>query len=87
MCKGIGLDLCEISRMEHLRMMTRFVERYFTPEEQAYVRDRGKNAAQTLAGLFAAKEAFGKVAKDVAYFAQQEGLTAHAKSALSRLEE
>ena len=60
MCKGIGLDLCEISRMEHLRMMTRFVERYFTPEEQAYVRDRGKNAAQTLAGLFAAKEAFGK---------------------------
>ena len=33
------------------------------------------------------KEAFGKVAKDVAYFAQQEGLTAHAKSALSRLEE
>ena len=33
------------------------------------------------------KEAFGKVAKDVAYFATQEGLTAHAKSALSRLEE
>ncbi|MBQ3103375.1 MAG: histidinol dehydrogenase [Oscillospiraceae bacterium] len=33
------------------------------------------------------KEAFGKVAKDVAYFAAQEGLTAHAKSALSRLEE
>ena len=33
------------------------------------------------------KEAFGKVARDVAYFATQEGLTAHAKSALSRLEE
>ncbi len=60
MCKGIGLDLCEISRMEHLRMMTRFTERYFTEEEQAYISSKGKNAAQTMAGLFAAKEAFGK---------------------------
>ena len=33
------------------------------------------------------KEALGKVARDVAYFAEQEGLTAHAKSAVIRLEE
>lgn len=33
------------------------------------------------------KEALCKVAEDVAYFAKQEGLTAHAKSAVVRLEE
>ena len=33
------------------------------------------------------KEALSRVAKDVAYFAEKEGLTAHAKSAVIRLEE
>lgn len=33
------------------------------------------------------KEALGRVAEDVAYFARQEGLTAHAKSAVIRLED
>ena len=33
------------------------------------------------------KEALGKVAEDVAYFARKEGLTAHAKSAICRFEE
>lgn len=33
------------------------------------------------------KEALGRVAKDVEYFAMQEGLTAHAKSAVIRIEE
>ena len=33
------------------------------------------------------KEALGKVAKDVAFFAEKEGLTAHAKSAVIRLED
>lgn len=32
-------------------------------------------------------EAFGRVAEDIAYFAEQEGLSAHARSALSRLEQ
>ena len=32
------------------------------------------------------KEALGRVAQDVALFAQKEGLTAHAKSALIRFE-
>ena len=33
------------------------------------------------------EEALGRVARDVAYFAEKEGLTAHAKSALVRIEE
>ena len=60
MIRGIGLDFCEIARMEKMRMMTRFTERYFTGAEQEYIRDKGKNAAQTMAGIFAAKEALAK---------------------------
>lgn len=37
--------------------------------------------------IFYTKEALGKVAKDVAYFAETEGLTAHAHSAMIRMEE
>jgi len=60
MCKGLGLDLCEIRRMEKMLSDERFLNRFFTPEEAAYVRSRGAGAAETLAGLFAAREALGK---------------------------
>ena len=35
----------------------RFLERYFTPEEAAYIHSRGAQAAQSMAGIWAAKEA------------------------------
>ena len=60
MIGGIGLDLCEIARMETLLHNEHFLNRYFTDEEIRYVRGKGRNAAQTLAGLFAAKEALTK---------------------------
>lgn len=60
MCKGIGLDLCGIARMERLLSDGRFLARYFTPREAEYVRARGAGAAASLAGLFAAREALGK---------------------------
>ena len=60
MCRGVGLDVCEISRMEKLAEDERFLNRFFTPEERAYLAERGRNRAQTLAGLFAAKEALLK---------------------------
>ena len=60
MCKGVGLDLCEISRMEKHLHDDRFLRRYFTEGEIEYIRSRGKQAAQSLAGLFAAREALGK---------------------------
>ena len=37
--------------------------------------------------IYYEKSALEKVCKDVAYFAEQEGLTAHAKSAICRFEE
>ncbi len=60
MIAGIGIDLCEISRMEKLLEDDRFLTRYFSAEEQAYIRGKGKASAQTMAGIYAAKEALVK---------------------------
>lgn len=62
MCKGLGLDLCGISRMEPLLSDGRFLSRYFTAEEAEYIRSRGAGAAQSMAGIWAAKEALLKAA-------------------------
>lgn len=64
MCKlkGMGLDLCAISRMEALLPDGLFLARYFTEAEAAYIRGKGASAAQTLAGIWAAKEAVLKAA-------------------------
>ena len=60
MCKGLGIDICEIARMEKLMADDRFMKRWFTPDEIVYVQSKGKGAAQTLAGLYAAREALAK---------------------------
>ncbi len=59
MCKirGIGIDLCEIARMQQLLDEGHSLRRMFTEEEQSYIRGKGASAAQTAAGMFAAKEA------------------------------
>ena len=57
MCKGIGIDLCEVARMQTLLDEGRSLRRMFTEEEQAYIAGKGASAAQTMAGMFAAKEA------------------------------
>ena len=60
MIRGIGLDLCEIRRMELAIAHPHFLVRVFSPEEQAYILSKGKMSGQTAAGLYAAKEAFLK---------------------------
>ena len=60
MIKGLGLDLCEISRMDKLLENDRFLNRYFTEAEAGYIRSKGKTASQTAAGIYAAKEALAK---------------------------
>ena len=60
MCKGIGIDICEIARMEKILKDDRFLNRFFTPDEIAYIRGKGVSAAQTAAGHFAAREALAK---------------------------
>jgi holo-[acyl-carrier protein] synthase len=54
---GLGVDICEIARME--RALARHVtmrERVFTPEEIAYC-DSKARPAESYAGRFAAREA------------------------------
>ena len=59
--KGIGIDLCEIARIERTLERTEgFLKRCYTQEEQDYIRSRGKAGAQSAAAMFAAKEAFLK---------------------------
>ena len=55
--RGIGIDLCDISRMQKLLDEGHSLRRMFTEEEQAYIITKKATAAQTMAGMFAAKEA------------------------------
>jgi holo-[acyl-carrier protein] synthase len=54
---GLGVDLCEISRMERaLERHPTMRERVFTPEEVSYC-DSKARPAESYAGRFAAREA------------------------------
>jgi holo-[acyl-carrier protein] synthase len=61
MVVGIGTDLIEIARIAQsvARFGDRFLSRVFTPGEITYCR-RKKNAAESFAARFAAKEAGAK---------------------------
>jgi holo-[acyl-carrier protein] synthase len=61
MVLGLGTDLIETGRVEASinRFGDRFLERIFSPGEIAYCR-RKKNAAESFAARFAAKEAGAK---------------------------
>jgi holo-[acyl-carrier protein] synthase len=58
---GSGIDMVEIRRIQHAvdRFGSRFLRRVYTPAEQAYCL-RKRNAAESLAARFAAKEAGAK---------------------------
>ena len=62
MIVGLGSDLCNIERIQASldRFGCRFLDRVFTPVEQAKAERRPFTAAGTLAKRFAAKEAFSK---------------------------
>jgi holo-[acyl-carrier protein] synthase len=58
---GVGIDLCELDRIERLltRLGDQFLRRAYNPREIEYIRD-GRDAGRRCAGLFAAKEAVVK---------------------------
>ena len=61
MVLGIGLDLCEISRIEEAIARPRFLERVFTPAERARILSASDlRRGEIAVGLFAAKEAVAK---------------------------
>lgn len=55
-----GIDLCGIARLREALGHGRFPERVFTAEERAWAADRGVLEADSLAGMWAAKEALAK---------------------------
>ncbi len=61
MIVGSGIDLVEISRIQQTldRFGDRFLDRVYTPAEKAYCLGK-RNAAESLAARFAAKEAGAK---------------------------
>ncbi len=62
MIKGIGIDICELKRIESiLRKQPKFVNRILTDQEKEYFEElTEKRQVEFLAGRFAAKEAFSK---------------------------
>jgi holo-[acyl-carrier protein] synthase len=62
MILGLGTDMIEIARIEHslTRYGDAFLHRIYTPAEIAYCRHKKKNAAESFAARFAAKEAGAK---------------------------
>jgi len=59
MIKGIGTDLCSISRMKEAISRKGFAERVFSAEEIAYA-NKFANPEEHFAVAFAAREALGK---------------------------
>lgn len=55
-----GVDIVAINRIEKVMQHETFLERFFSPEERRYFLERGTHP-QTVAGHFAAKEAFAKL--------------------------
>ncbi len=56
----IGIDILEIDKVNSLMSRDRFFERVFTQEEMVYLQEK-KMSRQTIAGLYAAKEAVAKM--------------------------
>ncbi|MCL6459335.1 MAG: holo-ACP synthase [Gorillibacterium sp.] len=60
---GIGTDMTEIDRVEHIllgKAAGRFLKRVLTDAELTFLEERGGKAAEYVAGRFAAKEAVAK---------------------------
>lgn len=62
MLAGTGVDITEVPRIRESihRFGERFLNRIYTPSEQAYCLRKKKNAAESFAARFAAKEAAAK---------------------------
>ena len=58
--RGVGVDLCAVSRMEEQLEKEHFLCRCFTQQEIEYIRSRGRAGSASMAGIFAAKEAVCK---------------------------
>ena len=56
---GLGVDIIEVQRFKNLAETSPFYEKVFSAEEMKYCQSKN-NPAESLAGIFAAKEAVRK---------------------------
>ena len=59
---NIGIDLVNINRFNELKSNHSFMSKVFLPNELEYIKSRN-NSIDTIAGIFASKEAFLKAIK------------------------
>ena len=59
---SIGVDIVNINRFKKLQINENFMNKFFTSNELNYIKSKDNNTA-TIAGLYAAKEAFLKSIK------------------------
>lgn len=57
---GLGTDIIEIERIRQAMERPAFITHVFTDKEYDWLKSKGKNMAQSAAGLFCAKEAVAK---------------------------
>lgn len=57
-----GVDIVKISRISQLAEKPRFLEKYFTENEIKYIKSK-LNQAETIAGIYSAKESLLKALK------------------------
>jgi holo-[acyl-carrier-protein] synthase len=76
----VGIDIVDVSRMEGImkRFGDRFMNRVFTAKEIEYVKKRIR-AQESIAGRFAAKEAFIKAFGETVSFKEIEVLQKNGK--------
>ena len=55
----VGIDIVEISQVNRIKNLERFLGRFYAVEELRYIQTKAKYE-QTIAGIFAGKEAFLK---------------------------
>ena len=60
MITGIGVDICEISRIKRALQSEYFRRKIFNSDEIAYCEDKGARKFESYAAGFAAREAFCK---------------------------
>lgn len=56
---NVGIDIVQISQVKRIKNLERFLEKYFSYDEISYICKKAKKE-QTIAGIFAGKEAFLK---------------------------
>ncbi len=80
MVSGIGVDIVKIGRIASLKELDAFLKRIFTDVEIEYIIGRKKCSIQTIAGMFAAKEAFFKAERDIVGFRWKDVEVVHGEN-------